>query len=129
MSLTFCGNSERKHKRRLGLCHKRRYRRQSVWLYVAREAFPKANVYYSESTHYSVKKNLHLLQLNNVVIRSQDNGEMDYDDLESVIAFHREKPAIFFLNIGTTMTEAVDKLDENKKNRQKIRNKQLLHSL
>lgn len=84
-------------------------------LYVAREAFPNANVYYSESTHYSVKKNLHLLQLNNVVIRSQDNGEIDYEDLESVIAFHREKPAIFFLNIGTTMTEAVDKLDEIKR--------------
>lgn len=84
-------------------------------LYVAREAFPNANVYYSESTHYSVKKNLHLLQLNNVVIRSQKNGELDYNDLENVIAFHREKPAIFFLNIGTTMTEAVDKLDEIKK--------------
>lgn len=84
-------------------------------LYVAREAFPKATVYYSESTHYSVKKNLHLLQLKNVVIRSQENGEMDYDDLESVIALHRDRPAIFFLNIGTTMTEAVDKVDEIKR--------------
>lgn len=84
-------------------------------LYLAREAFPSAKVYYSESTHYSVRKNLHLLQLQNVVIRSQKNGEMDYDDLESVIVLHREKPAIFFLNIGTTMTEAVDKLDEIKR--------------
>lgn len=84
-------------------------------LYVAREAFQNAKVYYSESTHYSVKKNLHLLQLQNVVIRSQDNGEMDYDDLESVLVLHREKPAIFFLNIGTTMTEAVDQIDEIKR--------------
>ena len=30
-------------------------------LYLAREAFPTGMVYYSESTHYSVKKNLHLL--------------------------------------------------------------------
>jgi len=81
-------------------------------LYVARESFHNAKVYYSESTHYSVKKNLHLLQLDNVVIRSKENGEMDYDDLETVIVLHRDKPAIFFLNIGTTMTEAVDKIDE-----------------
>ncbi|NIK93403.1 histidine decarboxylase [Mangrovimonas sp. CR14] len=84
-------------------------------LYVAREAFSNATVYYSESTHYSVKKNLHLLQLPNVVIRSQENGEMDYEDLESVLILHRDKPAIFFLNIGTTMTEAVDQIDEIKK--------------
>lgn len=84
-------------------------------LYVAREAFPHAIVYYSESTHYSVKKNLHLLQIPNIVIRARENGEMDYDDLDSTIALKRDHPAIFFLNIGTTMTEAVDKLDEIKK--------------
>lgn len=84
-------------------------------LYMAREAFPNAKVYYSESTHYSVRKNLHLLQLQNIVIRSQENGEIDYDDLESVIVLNRDKPAIFFLNIGTTMTEAVDQLDEIKR--------------
>jgi histidine decarboxylase len=84
-------------------------------LYMAREAFPNAKVYYSESTHYSVRKNLQLLQLQNIVIRSQKNGEIDYDDLESVIVLNREKPAIFFLNIGTTMTEAVDQLDEIKR--------------
>lgn len=83
-------------------------------LYVAREAFPNAVVYYSESTHYSVKKNLHLLQIPNIVIRSQENGEMDYEDLERTLSLKRDRPAIFFLNIGTTMTEAVDKLDEVK---------------
>lgn len=83
-------------------------------LYVAREAFPSAVVYYSESTHYSVKKNLHLLQLPNIVIRSQENGEMDYEDLENTLSLKRDRPAIFFLNIGTTMTEAVDKIDEIK---------------
>ena len=84
-------------------------------LYVARESFPNAIVYYSESTHYSVRKNLHLLNLPNIIIRSQENGEMDYDDLESTLSLRRDKPAIFFLNIGTTMTEAVDQLDEIKK--------------
>ncbi|PKH51249.1 histidine decarboxylase [Tenacibaculum sp. Bg11-29] len=84
-------------------------------LYLARESYPNAVVYYSESTHYSVKKNLHLLNINNIVVRSQDNGEMDYDDLEQILMLRRDKPAIFFLNIGTTMTEAVDKLDEIKR--------------
>ncbi|MFW0739425.1 aminotransferase class V-fold PLP-dependent enzyme [Flavobacterium sp. T12S277] len=56
-----------------------------------------------------------MLQLSGVVIRAQKNGEMDYDDLESVIVLQRGRPAIFFLNIGTTMTEAVDKIDEIKR--------------
>nr|WP_299032435.1 histidine decarboxylase [uncultured Tenacibaculum sp.] len=83
-------------------------------LYLARESFNNPVVYYSESTHYSVKKNLHLLNLKNIVVRSQDNGEMDYEDLENLITLHRDKPAVFFLNIGTTMTEAVDDLDRIK---------------
>lgn len=84
-------------------------------LYLARERFPSAVVYYSESTHYSVKKNLHLLNLKNIVIRSQENGEIDYQDLEQSVMLRRDLPAIFFLNIGTTMTEAVDQLDEIKR--------------
>ena len=84
-------------------------------LYVAREAFPDATVYYSESTHYSVKKNLHLLRIPSIVIRSQENGEIDYEDLANSISSRRDKPCIFFLNIGTTMTEAVDQIVEIKK--------------
>lgn len=84
-------------------------------LYLARECFPNAIVYYSEATHYSVKKNLHLLNMRNVVVRSNENGEMDYEDLEQILTIHRDKPAVFFLNIGTTMTEAVDDLDKIKK--------------
>ena len=83
-------------------------------LYLARENFPNGVVYYSESTHYSVKKNLHLLNINNIVIRSQENGEMDYEDLEQTLMLRRDKPAIFFLNIGSTMKEAIDDLDKIK---------------
>ena len=77
-------------------------------LYLARERYPKAMVYYSESTHYSVQKNLHLLGMPCIVIRSQENGEMDYDDLKESMRNHRNVPAIVLANIGTTMTEAVD---------------------
>lgn len=77
-------------------------------LYLARELYPKAMVYYSESTHYSVQKNLHLLDMPNIAIRTQANGEIDYDDLHDTIRMNRNMPVIVFANIGTTMTEARD---------------------
>ncbi|MBU2019265.1 MAG: histidine decarboxylase [Bacteroidetes bacterium] len=83
-------------------------------LYLAREAYPNGMVYYSESTHYSVKKNLHLLNIPNIVIRSLDNGEIDYRDLDRTVKLRRHRPAIFFMNVGTTMTEAIDQLDKIK---------------
>lgn len=77
-------------------------------LYLARELYPGAMVYFSESTHYSVQKNLHLLNIESITIKSQENGEIDYNDLEAVLSQHRHRPAIVFANIGTTMTEAKD---------------------
>ena len=79
-------------------------------LYLARELHPKGVVYYSQDTHYSVSKNLHLLNMRHIMIRSQANGEMDYADLQETLRIHRDKPAIIFANIGTTMTEAKDDL-------------------
>lgn len=77
-------------------------------LYLARELFPQGMVYYSEATHYSVQKNVHLLNMDSIVVRCQDNGEMDYDDLRETIQLHRHRPVIILANIGTTMTEAKD---------------------
>lgn len=77
-------------------------------LYIARELYPKAMVYFSETTHYSVKKNIHLLNIPGIVIRSQENGEIDYDDLEGTLRLNRHKPAIVLTNFGTTMKEAKD---------------------
>jgi histidine decarboxylase len=79
-------------------------------LYLARELYPKAMVYYSEATHYSVQKNIHLLNMPSIVIRSQPNGELDYDDLEHMIKMNRHLPVIVLANLGTTMTEARDDL-------------------
>jgi histidine decarboxylase len=79
-------------------------------LYVARELYPNAVVYYSEATHYSVQKNIHLLNMPSIVIRCQSNGEMDYEDLNQVIQLHRHQPAIIIANIGTTMMEAKDSM-------------------
>ena len=83
-------------------------------LFLAREFLPQAMVYYSEDTHYSVTKILRVLNLRNIMIRSQENGEMDYDDLEETLRIHRDVPPIIVLNVGTTMKGAVDNLDRIK---------------
>jgi histidine decarboxylase len=83
-------------------------------LYLAREIYPKGIVYYSQDTHYSVSKNLHLLNMRHIMIRSKKNGEIDYNDLKETLKIHRDKPAIIFANIGTTMTEAKDDIKKIK---------------
>jgi histidine decarboxylase len=77
-------------------------------MYLAREILPNGMVYYSEQTHYSVAKNLHFLGMRHITIRSDSNGEIDYDDLQETLKIHRDVPPIIFANIGTTMTEARD---------------------
>ena len=77
-------------------------------LYLARELYPDGIVYFSMDSHYSVPKNLHFLNIRNLTIRSQDNGEIDYDDLYETIKIRRDATPIIFANIGTTMTEAKD---------------------
>lgn len=79
-------------------------------LYLARELHPKGIVYYSEDTHYSVTKIIHVLGMNSIMIRSQENGEMDYEDLKESLKIHRDRPPIIFANIGTTMKQAIDDL-------------------
>jgi histidine decarboxylase len=46
--------------------------------------------------------------MNSIVIRSQPNGEMDYEDLSEMLQLNRQKSVIIMANIGTTMTEAKD---------------------
>ncbi len=79
-------------------------------LYVARELFPEGICYFSEDTHYSVAKVLRLQHTRNIMIKSQENGEMDYADLRETLRIHRDVPPIIFANIGTTMTGAVDNI-------------------
>ena len=77
-------------------------------LFLARELLPTGMVYYSEDTHYSVSKNLRVLNMRHIMIKGQPNGEIDYEDLYETLRIHRDVPPIIFANIGTTMTEAVD---------------------
>jgi histidine decarboxylase len=79
-------------------------------LYVARELFPDGICYFSEDTHYSVAKILRLQHTRNIMIKSQPDGQMDYDDLRETLRIHRDVPPIIFANVGTTMKGAVDDL-------------------
>lgn len=79
-------------------------------LYVARELFPHGMVYFSEDTHYSVAKILRLQHTRNIMIKSQSNGELDYEDLHETLRIHRDVPPIIFANIGTTMKGSIDNL-------------------
>ena len=54
-------------------------------LYLGRELYPDGLVYFSQDTHYSVVKIMSVLKVRNIMIRSQDNGEIDYDDLYETI--------------------------------------------
>ncbi len=83
-------------------------------LYLARELYPKAMVYFSESTHYSVRKNISLLNIPSIVIRSTENGEIDYEDFENTVQLNRHMPAIVLANFGTTMKEAKDDISKIK---------------
>jgi histidine decarboxylase len=78
-------------------------------LYAAREMLPKAKVYFSGHTHYSIKKNTHILRMEACTVASQANGEMDYDDFERKLK--GEKTAIILANIGTTMMGAIDDVE------------------
>lgn len=79
-------------------------------LYVARELYPEGICYFSEETHYSVAKVLRLQHTRNIMIKSQPDGQIDYDDLRETLRIHRDVPPILFCNIGTTMKAAVDDL-------------------
>jgi len=77
-------------------------------LYLAREMYPSGIVYYSEDTHYSVQKSLRVLGMRSIMIRSQESGAIDLQDLEETLRIHRDVPPILFLNVGTTMKGAID---------------------
>jgi histidine decarboxylase len=77
-------------------------------LHLARGLYPTGRVYFSEASHDSVGKAADILRLPKTVIRAGSTGELDYEDLHQVLAHHRDQPAVVVVNIGTTMTEAVD---------------------
>lgn len=76
---------------------------------LGRETYPEGILYSSDDSHYSVRKAAHLFRISHVVVESQVNGEINYQDLHKKL--QSDRPAIINLNLGTTLKGAVDNLD------------------
>ena len=81
-------------------------------VFLALEHLPDGIVYFSQDTHYSVLKIVHVLHARNMMVKSLPNGEIDYDDLRETIRVYRDVPVIFFANIGSTMKGAIDDISK-----------------
>lgn len=80
-------------------------------IFIGRELYPDGLLYFSKDTHYSISKIARLLNIKTVLVESQNNGEIDYIDLEKKIQKNIYLPVILNLNIGTTMKGAIDNVD------------------
>ena len=70
---------------------------------------------FSKASHYSIPKNARLLKLDMKEVDSLPSGEMDYEDLGSILKkikkdFTSLPSLIINVNIGTIMTGAIDKV-------------------
>lgn len=81
-------------------------------LYLARESLPKGIAYFSEDTHYSIKKAVRIFGIPSHIIKSQKNGEIDYEDLEKKIKIEYKRPPIIVANIGTVIKGATDRIEK-----------------
>lgn len=79
---------------------------------IAKNRFPQGTIYYSESTHYSIKRAARLLGLHHQPIPALSNGEIDYTAFENLVRSREFNcTPIINLNFGTTFTNAIDKVD------------------
>lgn len=76
-----------------------------------REKLPEGVLYCSRDTHYSVPKAGMMFRIPTVFVKSQESGEMDYEDFDAQLAKNPDKPAIVVFNAGTTVMGAMDCVD------------------
>lgn len=75
-------------------------------LWLARQSTTKPIVYYSSYSHYSIPKAINLLQLEYRCIKTDLQGQIDYQDFEDKLVHHRD--AIIVATLGSTMTSSID---------------------
>lgn len=81
-------------------------------IYIARESLPNGMVYFSEDAHYSIWKITRALNIPAMKVKSQENGEMDYKDLEEKIKENIDMPPIIVATVGTTIKGAIDRVEK-----------------
>ena len=69
-------------------------------------------LFFSKAAHYSVPKAARIMGLQYRVVEADENGEMNYLDLEQAINQYQYRPMLFALNIGSTFTGATDDLQK-----------------
>jgi histidine decarboxylase len=77
-----------------------------------RENYPNGILYFSEDTHYSIEKLAKILRMDYKIVKSQKNGEVDYNKLSEEIKKNIQRPVILNLNIGTTFKGAIDSVEK-----------------
>ncbi|WGL58899.1 histidine decarboxylase [Pigmentibacter sp. JX0631] len=80
-------------------------------IHLARTKFQNGIVLFSSHSHYSIMKAVAVTRSQFSIISAQENGEIDYLDFEKNITKFKKIPIIVVLNIGTTITGAIDKLE------------------
>lgn len=79
--------------------------------YLARERFKNSIFYYSDQSHYSIKKALRVLDVKTQEIPTSSDGTIEHNKLFRAIAQNPPHNPIIIANIGTTLTSAVDPID------------------
>lgn len=77
-------------------------------IFLGRELYPNGVLYGSKDCHYSVAKAAKMFRIPFVEVHSQNHGEIDYSSLRQALVNNRSYPAIINVNVGTTVTGAVD---------------------
>lgn len=68
-------------------------------------------IYYTQEAHYSIQILRNLLNIESVVVKSDQDGNMDVVDLEHKLAENANHPALVVATIGTTFKGAIDPID------------------
>lgn len=68
-------------------------------------------IYFTREAHYSIQILRDLLNLEWVVVGTNQDGSMDVDDLERQMNAHPNNPALVVATIGTTFKGSVDSID------------------
>lgn len=79
-------------------------------IHLARSKFSKAIVLFSEHSHYSVLKSAKVTRSKYSMVSVLSNGEINYEDFSEKVQAHSKSPLIIVLNLGTTMTGAIDNI-------------------
>lgn len=84
----------------------------------------------SRDSHFSIFKIAKLLKLNLVLVNSQENGEIDYQDFDQKVRANvaNNNYIIVNANLGTTMKGAIDNTQELQRILRKYRAKYYMHA-